>query len=266
MRGYAFLLAALLLAGPATSPAQPNAAVTSVKEMSQRLRLSGAPAERAEIAESLRDTVRAYVESELNAGQGASLSSRSRALESQLSEAQIASHTWDDAVGAPFVQAKEGPAGPTVLASFVALEGGAGAPQSSTWIWAFRDRNGKFEAVDRTGSDFAGCGLFLREIPSGRSGQTWLLAWGPVFGANQSPVRMRVYSFDGEKFETIWSPPDRFQGKVRVQDAVLEASYLDAVQHYERREPPFYRFGRYSLSVQGLVETQSVLTELPAIP
>jgi hypothetical protein len=255
-----------MLASAASSPAQSANAVASVKEMSQRLRAAGAPEQRAELAASLRDTVRAYVESELNTGKGASLASRSEALEAQLSEAQIGSQTWDDAVGAPFVRSKEGPAGATVFASFVALEGGAGSPQSNTWIWALRDRNGKFEAVDSTGSDFAGCGLFLQEIPSGRSGETWLLAWGPVFGANQSPVRMRVYAFDGEKFETIWSPPDRFQGKVRVQDGVLEVSYLDAVQHYERREAPFFRSDRYALSVQGLVETQSVLTELPAIP
>ncbi len=155
----------------------------------------------------------------------------------------------------------EGPPGPTVLVSFVAPAGRSGAPESKTWIWAFRQRDGKFEAVDGAGSDFEGCGLFLQEIPAGRSGETWLLAWGTVFGANQTPRRMRVYSFDGEKFATIWSPPNRLQGKMRLKDGMIEVSYLDRVQHYQLREPPF---NRYALTVQGVVETQSVLTEFRA--
>ena len=77
---------------------------------------------------------------------------------------------------------------------------------------------------------------------------------------------MRVYSFDGEKFETIWSPADRLQGKVRLKDGMIEVSYRDSVQHYERHEPPFFRHDRYALSVQGMVETQSVLTEVSGHP
>ena len=70
-------------------------------------------------------------------------------------------------------------------------------------------------------------------------------------------------------FQRSFSLPvsvDQEKVTAKFKDGVLEVSYLDAVQHYERREPPFYRFDRYALSVQGLVETQSVLTELPAIP
>jgi hypothetical protein len=261
----------LLFAFVAVAAAQQKPTLTGVREMSQRLgilRGQGAPpsGERAGLVVAIRDTVREQIEAKLNSRTGAPLSTLAAALRAELAEAQIASQIWGDAVGGPFVRSSEGPAGPAVLASFVALDGIDGAPESKTWIWAFRERDGKFEAVDRTGSDFEGCGLFIEEIPAGRSGETWLLAWGGIFGANQSPKRMRVYSFDGAKFETIWSPPDRLQGKVRLKYGMVEVSYVDMVQFYERGEPPFHRHDLYALTVQGLVEMQSVLTEAAAIP
>lgn len=271
MRNRYFTHAALLLGFVAAAAAQQKPGLTEVREMSQRLgilRGQGAPpsGERAGLVAAIRDTVREQIEAKLNSRKGVRLTTQVAALRTELAEAQIASQIWGDAVGAPFVRSTENPAGPTVLASFVALDGTEGAPESKTWIWAFRERDGKFEAVGRTGSDFEGCGLFIEEIPAGRSGETWLLAWGGIFGANQSPKRMRVYSFDGEKFETIWSPPDRLQGKVRLRDGMIEVSYVDMVQFYERREPPYSRHDLYALTVQGLVEVQSVLTESPAIP
>ncbi len=261
MSNNAFTHAVLLLAVVAPVAAQQKPALSDVREMSQRLfvlRGQGAPpsGERSELVATVRDTVREQIEEALNA--------RVAALRAKLAEAQIASQTWDDAIGAPFVHAVEGPAAPTVLVSFVVLDGGSGAPESKTWIWAFQERGGKFTAVDLTGADFEGCGLFIEEVPAGRSGETWLLAWGGIFGANQSPKRMRVYTFDGEKFATIWSPPDRLHSKVRLKDGIIEVSYLDRVQHYQIRKPPYFRYDRYAPTVQGLVEIQSVLTEFRA--
>ncbi len=260
---YAVLLPAVAAAAAAAA-AQQQPALTEVREMTQRLRVlgdRGAPpfGERAEIVAAVRDRVREHIEVALNARGGTRLSARVAALREQLAEAQSASQAWYDAIGKPFVHYTEGPPGPTVLASFVALDGHIDVPQSKPWIWAFRQRNGKFAAVDGAGSDFAGCGLFLQDIPAGRSGETWLLAWGTVFGANQTPRRMRVYSFDGEKFATIWSPPNLLQGAAPLKDGMIEVSYLDRVQHYQLREPPLYRYDRYALTVQGVVETQSVL-------
>ncbi len=259
MKNNAFTHALLLPAVMAAAAAQQQPVLPKVREMTQRLlvlRGQGAPpgGERAELVVAVRDRVREQIEAALNAREGAGLSERVSAL-----RAQLASQTWYDAIGKPFVHFTEGPPGPTVLVSFVVLDGGSGAPESKTWIWAFRERNGKFEAVDGAGADFEGCGLFLEEIPAGRSGETWLLAWGTVFGANQTPRRMRVYSFDGEKFATIWSPPNLLQGAAPLKDGMIEVSYLDRVQHYQLREPPLYRYDRYALTVQGVVETQSVL-------
>ncbi len=264
MSNNALTHAALLLGFAAAAAAQQQPALTEVREMTQRLRVlgdRGAPpgGERAELVAAVRDRVREHIEAALNARNETRLSARVAALRAQLAEAQLASQLWYDAIGAPFMHYMEGPPGPTVLVSFVVLDGSVHVPQSKPWIWAFRQRNGKFEAVDRTGSDFEGCGLFLQDIPAGRSGETWLLAWGTIFGANQTPRRMRIYSFDGEKFATIWSPPNLLHGKVRLKDGMIEVSYLDRVQHYQLREPPLYRYDRYALTVQGVVETQSVL-------
>ncbi len=266
MSNNALTHAALLPAVAAAAAAQQQPVLPKVREMTQRLlvlRGQGAPpgGERAEIVAAVRDRVREHIEAALNVRGGTRLSARVAALREQLAEAQSASQAWYDAIGKPFVHYTEGPPGPTVLASFVVLDGHIDVPQSKTWLWAFRERNGKFEAVDGAGSDFAGCGLFLQEIPAGRSGETWLLAWGTVFGANQTPVRMRIYSLDGEKSATIWSPPNRLQGAAPLKDGMIEVSYLDRAPYYERREPPF---NRYALTVQGMVETQSVLTEFRA--
>lgn len=244
-----------LLGLAVVAAAQGPGAAAEIRGLTERLRASGDEAERAGLVAAIGDRVRDHVARELNADRLAD-------LRIQLAEAQTASLSWPDAVGAPWVDLDQ----QTAFASFVALYGGSGAPESKTWIWAFRRRDGRFEAADRTGEDLEGCGLFVEPIPAGRPGETWLLAWGPVFGANQSPIRMRVYAFDGARFETIWSPPDRLQGKVWLNGDALEVSYLDPAQYYERREPPYFRHEGFALTAEGLVEARSALTEAQVIP
>ena len=169
MSNNAFIYAVLLPAVAAAADAQQQPVLPKVREMTQRLlvlRGQGAPpgGERAELVEAVRYRVREHIEAALNARKKTSLSARIAALKAQLTEAQIAgSQIWVRSIGKPFVHFTEGPPGPTVLVSFVAPAGRSGAPESKTWIWAFRQRDGKFEAVDGAGSDFEGCGLFLQE-------------------------------------------------------------------------------------------------------
>ncbi len=125
MGNNALTHAVLLPAVMAIAAAQQQPALTEVREMTQRLlvlRGQGAPpgGERAKLVAAVRDRVREHIEAALNARKETRLSARVAALRAQLTEAQIASQTWYDAVGAPFVHFTEGP---TVPASFAASDG-----------------------------------------------------------------------------------------------------------------------------------------------
>jgi hypothetical protein len=55
----------------------------------------------------------------------------------------------------------------------------------------------------------------------------WLLAGARAFTFNGSKSRFRVYRFDGERFETVWSPDDVLNATVQLSaDGFVLTHYL----------------------------------------
>jgi hypothetical protein len=94
-------------------------------------------------------------------------------------------------------------------------------------IRGYRRVNGTVQLVAETGADFERHGLLTRALPSPVHGELWILAWGNEFTYNGSLIRFRLYSFDGDTFRTLWSPPDLLDAKVQFIPQGFVIEYTD---------------------------------------
>ncbi len=155
--------------------------------------------------------------------------------------------------GAPYAFRTSVSGTPTMITAFLLFRGGTGAPETKAIIQAFRKTGPAWELVAETGDDLDHHGLFLQELKSPRPWEMWLLAHGVMTGSNILSTRFRVYAFDGEKFTTVWSPPDRAYGEVTVKGDQLAIRYTDYEHDKETRTD------RYVLSGSGVEQVSSAL-------
>jgi hypothetical protein len=139
-------------------------------------------------------------------------------------------------------------------------EYGAAVNDSSVTLRGYRVANGRFEFVSSIGSDFDGHGLFIKELQSPVPAERWVLAWGPLFGFNGTKVRIRLYSYDGHQFRTLWSPEDIYTATIRVNASGYTIDHLDEKQYFVVRTPPYYVQDEYMLGTTGprLVSSHSL--------
>ena len=80
-----------------------------------------------------------------------------------------------------------------------------GPRATSVTLRAYNLAGGRFELADLTGDNLDGYGsVSVKELHSPVSMP--LLVWGQMTGANGPNIRMRVYTYDGKKFRTVWMP------------------------------------------------------------
>lgn len=147
---------------------------------------------------------------------------------------------------------------PVVIIGFELERGGVGAPETKVFMQAYRKGLTGWELAAETGDDFDHYRLNVKQLTSPLPDEVWFLAYGDLTGYNGHKIRFRIYAFDGERFTTVWSPPDRREAEVKVEGYDLEIKYLDEKQK-ELRQSPLFRTDRYFLGVSGVEEVSSVL-------
>jgi|SRR5271166_1364304 len=84
---------------------------------------------------------------------------------------------------------------------------GAGDGASSTTLRAYQNSGNRLHLADVTGSDMDSYGnLWIKRLTPELPHELWLLVGGQGFGSNGPNIRMRIYSFDGERFAPRWMP------------------------------------------------------------
>jgi hypothetical protein len=146
---------------------------------------------------------------------------------------------------------------PVAITGFELDRGGAGAPETKVFMQAYRKGLTGWALTAETGDDFDSYRLNVKQLTSPRFGEVWFLAYGDLTGYNGHKIRLRIYAFDGEKFTTVWSPPDRLDATVTVAGDTFKVHRIDEKQHYELREVPFFRTDEYLLTASGVVQLSS---------
>jgi len=132
------------------------------------------------------------------------------------------------------------------LVLFYAIEAGGGA--SSTTLRAYQKSGNRLHLADVTGSDLDSYGnLWVKRLNASEPPrELWLLLGGQAFGANGPNIRMRIYSFKGERFATKWMPANVW-GTFTVS-LTREGFRVDGPYYQEDRE----RHDHYLVSPDGV--------------
>lgn len=122
---------------------------------------------------------------------------------------------------------------------------------SEVTIRAYKSDGHRFMLTAETGSkidaELVGDSLFMREVPSPVAGETWLLTWGAHAGSNQcGNWEMRLYSYDGSKFKTVWSD-NAWCVSVVLTKAGFNVHHIDT----NREAFGYYRTYEYQLTPEG---------------
>lgn len=153
-------------------------------------------------------------------------------------------------------------AGDVVIAVYSFDREGSGSPNRKNLFLAFRRDARGYRFVDGTGDDFDGYGLFVSEVESPRPGETWLFVHG-IQSGNSKRSRIRMYRFDGERFDTVWSPNDRPQGSCKITGRHIIIRSLDEERYYRTHVPPYEREEKFRITDAGVIEVYSLLGNYP---
>jgi hypothetical protein len=243
-----------LAAQQANAQARAHERAERVKSITEQLKIRSAedyqrytPQFRDKLTDEVRQLLKAQVLDSL-----AERESDVSLLREQL-KTFLADPIWPEHSGAPYVIEATLVGVPVKVAAFELIRGGAGAPETKIFIQGFRKVGANWEFASETGDDLDGHGLFLMELKSPRANELWLLAYGVKTGSNILSLRMRVYAFDGERFTTLLSPPDRPYGQVQVEgDQIVVRSVAYDANKRRRTE-------RYWLSMSGVFLLTSTL-------
>ncbi|MCL6546867.1 MAG: hypothetical protein K6T61_16760 [Bryobacteraceae bacterium] len=160
---------------------------------------------------------------------------------------------WDRDGSVPFAIHATVYGDPVVITGFQFVRRPAGAPDIKPFVHAYRKRAGSREFVAEAEDDLDGYVLTLEQLKSPGANELWLLTYGVKTGAKILSLHMRVYAFDGERFTTPLSPPDRPYGQVQVEgDQIVVRSVAYDADKRRRTE-------RYWLSVSGVSLLTSTL-------
>lgn len=236
--------------------------VNRIQQLSRQLRVESAEDAKAFTVEN-RDRVTALTIDEIAKHTIDELARESlnlKGLREQLRQLNGGRKMSTEYSGAPYILTGSIDNQATVVTAAVLLRGGDGSPDSKAIIQGYRHTQGSWKLVDQTGDEFDRHGLFITEIGSTRRAQQWFLVHGELLGGNGKMVRMRLYSFNGESFKVLWSPPDQLKAAFSVTDRVLTVSFLDAERYYQVQQPPYTRTERWALTDSGVQKLSSTLS------
>jgi len=156
----------------------------------------------------------------------------------------------------PFALSRDLREGPAVVAAYM-LPLGAASPQTACTIRGYRNVNGQMLLAATTGSEMDGYFLNTLSLTAPVTGEAWVLAWGKSATFNGTRIRFRLYSFDGEKFKTMWAPEDMFNATIRFEGDGFVIDHLDAKRYYASEPGPLYIRDEYVLLANGPARTRS---------
>jgi hypothetical protein len=108
------------------------------------------------------------------------------------------------------------PDGPFLIIGVELERGGSAVEENAISFRAYQNQNGKFvftaatndiHSSDATNS--ALCCVYAKSLSSPPvTGEFWSVAWAVVPPQSPYTVALRLFTFDGRQFHTLWAPPD----------------------------------------------------------
>jgi hypothetical protein len=167
--------------------------------------------------------------------------------------------TNDEDTNTPYALKKQVWGTEVVITAYLLTRGGAGAPEYKSIIQAYRKGPSGWALVAETGDEMDRHALIIVELPARQAGEACFVAHGILSGYNGRKSRIRGYCFDGEKFATIWSPPDRLSLELTVNGTTINMKSLDEYRYYELRKPPYTRVEQFALTPGGVIHLSTSL-------
>jgi len=167
----------------------------------------------------------------------------------------LSEHVIEPAFGdPPFARVKELLLGRSLVAAYTIIR----PPHHHiATVRGYRESaDGKFQLVATAADDFEDFYMFKAELAPPFAGELWLLTWGQARTFNGSKFRIRVISFDGASFRTVWSPEDIYNVNVRLEDPGFVITHIPPGESWPLEEA-------YALASTGPVKVRSVTLRTP---
>ena len=186
----------------------------------------------------VRDDVSRYIEA------GVAPSASTEQIEPRL-RAVLAAHKPDPEVAdQPFARVGNLLFGRSLVIGYTIVRG---PHHDSSVMAAFREEAGRFRLVATSSDEFDGYGMFNAQLSSPNPAEIAVLAWGRDRTFNGKRIRVRMYTFDGQTFRTVWNPDDLLNASVR---AVENGFVIDQ----DIRTPPWTQRDQYLLTLNGPIK------------
>jgi hypothetical protein len=91
--------------------------------------------------------------------------------------------------------------------------------------------------------------LALMRCPN--PGHVRFVAYGARLGANDSPLAVVLYEFDGKSLSALWSRSELWQGSVKVEPDSVMLTFRD-VERFAKGTPPYFLQEKYKGAGTGL--------------
>lgn len=115
----------------------------------------------------------------------------------------------------------------SLAVGYVILRGNEAIPDTQPYLEFWDETGGSWaiKAEAPTRSDFHGHTFSVAKLDSPLPGQAWFLAWGMTIGNPGTPVKLRLYAFDGSAVRTVWKRDDLTRGTVTVSNNTVVLDY-----------------------------------------
>ena len=218
-----------------------NAAAARVEALSAGLRFDRNVPDDAALAAMtarVRNEVSGYIEA------GVAPSASTEQIEARL-RAVLAAHKPDpESADQPFARVANLLFGRSLVIGYTIVRG----PHHDLPVMAaFREEADRFRLVATSSDDFDGYGMFTAQLSSPNPAEMAVLAWGRARTFIGRRIRIRVYTFDGQTFRTVWNPDDLLDASVRA----LENGF---VIDQDIRTPPWTQRDQYLLTLNGPIK------------
>jgi len=111
--------------------------------------------------------------------------------------------------------------------------------------------SGVYRFTAQGGREMQGHTLRLTPMRSPSVARVRFLAYGARLGANQSPLGVVLYQFDGKSLLPLWTRDGLWQGTVKVEADTVILMFQDTT-HLERGTPPYFLKEEYTQTQASL--------------
>jgi hypothetical protein len=237
---FLIVVAVMCLAPQAIAQQHDALAERKIANLSKRLETANNERDRAALAADVRSELKAFVEHSLHESDAA------QTIEQRLGHVLRTQHPDQEESDSPKARVVNLKYGRSVVLTYSVVR----PPHFDLpTLTAFTEVGGDFRQVATTGDDLEGYTMFTHALPSPSKDVMWLLVGGKAFTFNGSRYRFRVYTFDGDRFETMWSPDDVYDATIH-----LSADGFSLTHTPRRQEPPVTE--RYRITLNGLTQVR----------